>query len=137
MLQALNNSFFDDFEILLGQANTLKENIQDCYNLGKINVIKAAPEKALAVADFAWVGSGTSTLEAVLLNVPFVLVYKTSAFSWRLMKTSHQIIIGLTLVILALFFVSIPVAATSLGAAMGLMIPPRPRRARVIIKNDS
>jgi len=86
MLQAIQNPFFDDFEILLGQAITLKKDIQSNFHLNRIKVIKDAPEKALAVADFAWVGSGTSTLESVLLNTPIVLVYKTSAFSWYLMQ---------------------------------------------------
>ena len=40
----------------------------------------------MAAADFAWVGSGTSTLESVLLNTPIILVYKTSSLSWYLMQ---------------------------------------------------
>lgn len=86
MLQAIQNDFFNDFEILLGQAITLKNDIKNNFHLDRIKVIKDNPEKTLAVADFAWVGSGTSTLEAVLLNTPIILVYKTSAFSWYLMQ---------------------------------------------------
>ena len=86
MLQAVQNDFFNDFEILLGQSTSLKENLENKYDLGRVRVIKNQPEKALAIADFGWVGSGTSTLESVILNTPIVLVYKTSAFSWYLMK---------------------------------------------------
>lgn len=86
MLQAIQNNFFNDFEILLGQAITLKTDIENSFNLDRITIIKNNPEKALAVADFAWVGSGTSTLESVLLNTPIILVYKTSSFSWYLMQ---------------------------------------------------
>mgnify|MGYP002844371445 CR=1 FL=1 len=86
MLQAIQDSFFDDFEILLGQAITLKNDIQSRFHLNRVTVIKDSPEKALAVADFAWVGSGTSTLESVLLNTPIILVYQTSSFSWYLMQ---------------------------------------------------
>jgi len=86
MLQAIKDPFFKDFEILLGQANTLSNEISNFYNLQNIKVIKSDSKQALEAADFAWVGSGTSTLEAVLLNVPIILVYKTSWVSWRLMK---------------------------------------------------
>ena len=86
MLQAIQNDFFDDFEILLGQATTLSGDIAKKYHTHGIKVIKDSPEKALAAADFAWVGSGTSTLESVLLNTPIILVYKTSSLSWYLMQ---------------------------------------------------
>ena len=91
MLQAIKDPFFEDFEILLGQANTLDQDISDSYNLKNIRIIKVDTRQALEAADFAWVGSGTSTLEAVLLNVPIVLVYKTSWASWRLMKKFVQV----------------------------------------------
>jgi lipid-A-disaccharide synthase len=86
MLQAIKDPFFKDFEILLGQANTLNQDISDYYNLENIKIIKSNTKESLEAADFAWIGSGTSTLEAVLLNVPFILVYKTSWVSWKLMK---------------------------------------------------
>ena len=91
MLQAIRDPFFKDFEVLLGQANTLDQDISNSYNLKNIRIIKADTKQALEAADFAWVGSGTSTLEAVLLNVPIVLVYKTSWVSWRLMKRFVQV----------------------------------------------
>ena len=86
MLQALKNNFFKDFEVLIGQAKGLNNNIVDLYDLGQTKVVSDAPEHALAAADFAWVGSGTSSLESVMFNTPFILVYKTSPLSWFLMK---------------------------------------------------
>ena len=91
MLEAIKDPFFKDFEIFLGQANTLNEDISDYYNLKNIRIIKSDTKDVLAAADFAWVGSGTSTLEAVLLKVPIVLVYKTSWASWKLMKKFVQV----------------------------------------------
>ena len=91
MLQAIKNPFFNDFEVFLGQANTLGGEISDFYNLENIKVIKSDSRRALEAADFAWVGSGTSTLEAVLLNIPITLVYKTSWASWKLMKKFVQV----------------------------------------------
>ncbi len=40
----------------------------------------------LACCDFAYVKSGTSTLEAALVGTPFVIVYRISALSWLLGK---------------------------------------------------
>ena len=36
----------------------------------------------MANSDFAFVKSGTSSLEAALVGVPFLIVYKISPFSW-------------------------------------------------------
>ena len=86
MLQALKNPFFKNFKVLIGQARTLPQEIESLYDLEGVKIVKDQPEKALAAADIAWVGSGTSTLESVLFNVPIILVYKTSSISWYLMK---------------------------------------------------
>lgn len=49
--------------------------------------------EALAAADAAAIASGTATLEAALIGVPPVVVYKESALNWhtlgRLIKTEH------------------------------------------------
>ena len=86
MLNALKNDFFKSFKVLLGVAPEIKKDLLLNYDLSNIQIVDSYPEEALAVADFAWVGSGTSTLQAVLFNTPFVLVYKTSFLSWMLMK---------------------------------------------------
>ena len=86
MLEALKDDFFKPFKILLGVAPEIKKDVFSSYNLKDIQIINHNSEDALTIADFAWVGSGTSTLQAVLFNTPFVLVYKTSFLSWILMK---------------------------------------------------
>jgi len=43
----------------------------------------------LANADFGFVKSGTSTLEAALVGTPFLIVYKLSALSWHL---THRLV---------------------------------------------
>ena len=42
-------------------------------------------------ADFAWVASGTATLEAALLDTPHVVVYKTSRLTYALAKRLAQV----------------------------------------------
>jgi len=39
-----------------------------------------------AAADYAWVASGTATLETAFLGVPMVIVYKTSWLTWMIAK---------------------------------------------------
>ena len=86
MLEALNDSFFNDFEVLLGKGRDLNNINLSSFDLSKVKIIEDDPESALIVSDFAWVGSGTSTLQSVIFNTPFLLVYKTSSLSWFLMK---------------------------------------------------
>jgi lipid-A-disaccharide synthase len=54
--------------------NSLLEN--------SFRISAAGSRDILASADFAFVKSGTSTLEAALVGVPFLIVYKISAASW-------------------------------------------------------
>ena len=86
MLEAMNDDFFADFNFLIGQARDIDKVNLSSFDLSRVKIINENPESALIASDFAWVGSGTSTLQAVLFNVPFILLYKTSFLSWFLMK---------------------------------------------------
>lgn len=52
----------------------------------RVSIFVEGSEAVLAEADCALVKSGTSTLEALLLGVPFAMVYKLSPVSWWLLK---------------------------------------------------
>jgi lipid-A-disaccharide synthase len=56
-------------------------------------IVQDKTREALAAADAAAVASGTATLEATLLNTPFVIVYKESFINWhtlgRLINVEH------------------------------------------------
>ena len=56
-------------------------------------IIHHETREALAAADVAAVASGTATLEAALLGIPLVVVYKESALNWHalgsLITTEH------------------------------------------------
>lgn len=45
---------------------------------------------ALSAADFAWIASGTATLEAALYQVPHILCYRLSGFTARLIVASSD-----------------------------------------------
>ncbi len=52
--------------------------------LGHFHIVTAPARKILAGSDFAFVKSGTSTLEAALVGTPFLITYRISALSWAL-----------------------------------------------------
>jgi len=58
-----------------------------------VNVIRDGVYDVVAVADAAMVASGTATLEAALLEIPMVVVYKVSALSYaigrRFIRVGH------------------------------------------------
>ncbi len=52
----------------------------------EIQMISENRYAAMKACDFLIVASGTSTLEAAILGVPFLIVYRVGAFSWLLGK---------------------------------------------------
>jgi lipid-A-disaccharide synthase len=54
-------------------------------HLDSVSVIHHETREALAAADAAAVASGTVTLEAALLGIPLVIVYKESFVNWHLL----------------------------------------------------
>ncbi len=51
-----------------------------------VTVIKSKTYDILKIADAAIVASGTATLETALLGVPQVVVYKTNALTFKIVK---------------------------------------------------
>ncbi|MBA2732195.1 MAG: lipid-A-disaccharide synthase [Acidobacteria bacterium] len=66
---------------------------------GNLHVTQHETREALAAADAAAVASGTATLEAALIDTPFVIVYKESFINWhtlgRLISAEHFGLINL------------------------------------------
>jgi lipid-A-disaccharide synthase len=59
-------------------AEILPEDLRSKY----FRVVLQASRDILANSDFAFVKSGTSSLEAALVGVPFLITYKISPLSW-------------------------------------------------------
>ena len=77
-----------DMQILLGlHPNINTPNI----NEADIIVIHDEPLKALEIATFAVVSSGTATLQAAIMNTPSIVIYKMNAWSWYLTKNLVQV----------------------------------------------
>ena len=72
-----------ELQILLG----LHPNIQ--YNKtidSNIIIVQDMPLKALEIASAAIIASGTATLQAAIMNIPSVVIYKMNTVSWLLTK---------------------------------------------------
>jgi lipid-A-disaccharide synthase len=69
------------------------------YQVSNLYLTQHETREALAAADAAAVASGTATLEAALIDTPFVIVYKESFINWhtlgRLISTEHFGLINL------------------------------------------
>ena len=52
----------------------------------KISIVREDPYLVMKASDFAWIKSGTSTLEAALVGVPHCVFYATSRFTLWLFK---------------------------------------------------
>jgi lipid-A-disaccharide synthase len=67
--------------------------------VGNLRLTQHETREALAAADAAAVASGTATLEAALIDTPFVIVYKESFINWhtlgRLISAEHFGLINL------------------------------------------
>jgi lipid-A-disaccharide synthase len=74
MISAQNNA-----QIVVGVAPTMDEKyFRTIYNSKDVYFIKGMTYEVMANADFAFVTSGTATLETACFGTPMVVVYKTS-----------------------------------------------------------
>lgn len=56
------------------------------FDEGKFEVYKGSAKDILRVSEFAFIASGTATLEAALIGVPFLIFYKVSNITYFLAK---------------------------------------------------
>jgi lipid-A-disaccharide synthase len=62
--------------------NVMETTLRNDPRRNLFRVSSSNSRDILANADFAFVKSGTSSLEAALIGVPFLIVYKISPLSW-------------------------------------------------------
>ena len=75
-----------DLELVAVRAPVLSEELFPRAAERGIRIVTSGTHPVLASADLALVASGTATLEAALCGAPMVVVYKTSAFNWRIAR---------------------------------------------------
>jgi lipid-A-disaccharide synthase len=83
-----------DVEFVLPRASTVPQALIDRYMERAevpIRVVDRDRTNVRAAMDFAWVASGTATLETAMLGTPLLIVYKVSFLTWiigqRLVET--------------------------------------------------
>ncbi|NPA82832.1 MAG: DUF354 domain-containing protein, partial [Epsilonproteobacteria bacterium] len=73
-------------KILVVPKHFTQKEIQEFYgNIEDFKIIQDT-QQALYESDFAFICSGTATLEAALIGTPFVLVYKAKAIDYFIAK---------------------------------------------------
>ena len=77
--------YFRDKELLLAIPSHLKDNLEVYGDIEEFKISFNSKE-ALKEADFAFICSGTATLEASVIGTPFVLTYKAKAFDYFIGK---------------------------------------------------
>ncbi len=80
-----------DLDIALAGAPSLSDDIYEsilnqCDSQHKVRLYRNQTYDILAQADFAWVGSGTATLETSLFGVPQIVCYKGHPLSYSIAK---------------------------------------------------
>ncbi|MCL4522537.1 MAG: lipid-A-disaccharide synthase [Acidobacteria bacterium] len=86
--------------VLAAAPGVAKESLSAMVRNGPpVHIVEGATYDALAAADCAIVSSGTATVEAALLGVPMVVVYRVSAttafIARRLVRTPHFAMVNL------------------------------------------
>lgn len=78
---------FPDHQFVIAGVKNLPEELYADYKSRKhVNIVYESTYDLLSVAEAALVTSGTATLETALLNIPEVVCYKTSGFSYAIAK---------------------------------------------------
>lgn len=75
------------FQIVVGCADTIdKSLIEQIYPGGGYTIVKGYEFEIKKFAKFGIVKSGTSTMESALLEMPMVIIYKTSSLTYQIGK---------------------------------------------------
>jgi lipid-A-disaccharide synthase len=80
-------SHFPEHQFVIAGVRNLPSDLYARYSDNQnVNIVYEATYDLLSVAEAALVASGTATLETALFNVPEVVCYKTSGFSYAVAK---------------------------------------------------
>lgn len=81
-----------DLQFVVAAVSNLDENLySDLKHLHNVKFVEDASYDLLSIADAAIVTSGTATLETGIFKVPQVVVYKTGAMEYSLVKSIVQV----------------------------------------------
>ncbi len=75
-----------NLQIVISAAQNIDENFYRKYSADDVKIIKGKTYELLRYSEFGLIKSGTSTLEAALLGLPFAVLYKTGKLTYFLGK---------------------------------------------------
>jgi lipid-A-disaccharide synthase len=77
VIAAAKNRKISEIEAIIQRINTLPPTLK---------IVQNETHEALSAADVAAVTSGTATLETAIIGTPMAIVYKTSAFNYKILR---------------------------------------------------
>ncbi len=79
---------FSQVQFVVAQAETISDSILMRLqgHSPSIKIIKGKPNDVIAASNLVLVASGTATLQAALIGVPMVIVYRTSTLTYQIGK---------------------------------------------------
>jgi len=78
---------FSGYQFVIAGVKNLPASLYDKYEaINNVSIVYESTYDLLSVSEAALVTSGTATLETALLNIPEVVCYKTSGFSYAVAK---------------------------------------------------
>jgi len=88
-VEKLKNEF--DLNVVIAGVKSIEESLYLKFTQGKVPIIYDSNYELLKYGDLGVIKSGTSTLEAAILQIPFVVIYRTSFLSYLISKSLIQI----------------------------------------------
>jgi lipid-A-disaccharide synthase len=83
----------DGKKVLVAPSFFKDKNLEEIYGNTEVFEISFDMQKSVSESDFAFICSGTATLEAALIGTPFVLAYKAKALDYfigsRVVQLKH------------------------------------------------
>jgi lipid-A-disaccharide synthase len=81
-------SRYPTLQAVLAQADSVSDKLikRVLGNSDHVQVIKGKPNAVIAASDLLLIASGTATLQAALIGIPMVIVYRTSPLTYQIAK---------------------------------------------------
>ncbi|GAB6183970.1 lipid-A-disaccharide synthase [Thermodesulfovibrio hydrogeniphilus] len=80
---------FPEFQFIIPKAPNIEfdeKTLKEIISMGNVKILNGQAFKALSMSDLAIITSGTSTLQATLLKIPMIVIYKVNPLSYILGK---------------------------------------------------
>ncbi len=79
---------YGEVQVVLAQAESLPNSLfkEMIPEVSQVKIIRGQPNEVMAASSLVLMASGTATLQAALIGVPMVIVYRTSSLTYQIAK---------------------------------------------------